>query len=350
MAHGSKYWDAKHQHDFDVDMLQREQQFNADQAQVAYDRQREFYNMQFQNESEYNSPLSQMQRYMQAGMNPAMMNLNEGNTNVSASSPSAASASGSNTVNMAALQSNQLQAIQNVAGFLNEFQKVQSEVDLNKTQAAKNVAEADKIAGVDTDKAHAEIKNVLADTDFKQAQKVKTEADTELSKTQKENVAQETENLRYSLKHLLPKQSRELEANIKKIYNDIENSQQMTKAQCAELFQNIRESVSRVELNNRQSDLVWKEIQSFDEKLQAELDVSREQFQQLKLGNWKQQQVNDVFDSFMKYSPIEDFIDSYGDDFGIGKDGPASKTWKQAEMYFKLFQLKALNTLNFGVN
>ena len=294
MAHGSKYWDAKHQHDFDVDMLQREQQFNADQAQVAYDRQREFYNMQFQNEAQYNSPLSQMQRYMQAGMNPAMMQLNEGNTSVSASSPSAASASGSNTVNMAALQSNQLQAIQSVAGFLNEYQKVQSEVDLNKTQAAKNVADATKTSGVDTEKAHAEIKNILQNTDYQRAQTANTEANTELTNTQKENVKQQTDNLRYTLKHILPKQSREIEANISKVYNDILNSQQMTKAQCAELYQNIAESVSRVNLNDANRALVQKNIDAFERRLENELDISRETFNQLEKQNFRLQLTNEL--------------------------------------------------------
>ena len=294
MAHGSKYWDAKHQHDFDVDMLQREQQFNADQAQVAYDRQREFYDYQFQNESQYNSPLSQMQRYMQAGINPAMMDVGEGNTNVSGSSPSAASASGSNTVNFASLRSNQLQAIQTASAFLNEFQKIQSEVDLNKTQAAKYVAETDKIAGVDTEKARADITNVLADTDYKKSQIANTEANTELTNTQKESVKQQTDNLRYSLRHILPKQSREIEANIRRTLNDIENSQQLTKAQVAELFQNIAESASRVNLNDANRALVQKNIDSFEQRLELELDISRETFNQLENQNFRSKLMNNL--------------------------------------------------------
>lgn len=341
----------RRQHEYDVDMLQREQQFNAEQAQQAYDRQREFYDYQFQNESQYNSPLAQLQRYKQAGMNPALMQLNEGNTSVSASSPPAASASGSNSVNFAQFQSNQLQAASSIAGILNEFQKVQSEIDLNKTSAAKNIAEADKTAGVDTEKTRVDIKNVLADTENKKAEKNKIIADTDLSKTQKENVEQQTENLRYTLKHLLPKQGSEIDKRIEKMTNDILNSQQLTKAQCAEMFQNIVESVSRVDLNNRQSDLVWKQIQAFDDRLAAELNISREQFQQLRLGNTREELVNGFFNDFVNGAPLSDALGSIP---GVGKllehaPGYSKKNADQLERYFKLMQLKTLNMLNLGM-
>lgn len=169
------------QHSYDVDMLQREQQFNADQAQIAFDRQKEM----FQIESEYNSPLSQMQRYQAAGLNPYLAQMENGNTS-GVSSPSAASASGSNTVNTAAFQNNTLSALSNIASIAQGMTQLQSATDLNKSQEVKNYAEAAKTSGVDTDEVKANIRKIAQDTATSKAQEVNTIADTELKSVQKE--------------------------------------------------------------------------------------------------------------------------------------------------------------------
>lgn len=335
----------KRQHEYDVDMFERESQFNAEQAQIAYDRQREFYDYQFGIESEYNSPLSQMQRYKAAGLNPYLMDFSDGSTNVSASSPSSASASGHNTVNGAAYQSNQLQALNNIVQFANAFRELDSQISLNESAVAKNIAEANKVAGVDSDKSRAEIKNILSDTKNKDADTIKKIAETDLTEKQKDKVIQETENLSYTLKHLLPKQSKEILARIEQITNDIKNSQQLTRAQCAEMFQNIKESVSRVELNNRESDLLYKQYNVFDEKFAADLNLSREQFQQLKLGNIRTEMLNQFTDEFMSAKPINNIVPSY-----LKSHIPkfAQENADQAERYFKLLQLQTLQKLNLN--
>lgn len=161
-------------------MLQREQQFNADQAQIAFDCQKEM----FQIESEYNSPLSQMQRYQAAGLNPYLAQMENGNTS-GVSSPSAASASGSNTVNTAAFQNNTLSALSNIASIAQGMTQLQSATDLNKSQEVKNYAEAAKTSGVDTDEVKANIRKIAQDTATSKAQEVNTIADTELKSVQK---------------------------------------------------------------------------------------------------------------------------------------------------------------------
>ena len=68
-------------------MTNQQNQFNAEQAQIAYNRQRELYDYQFAKESQYNSPLAQMSRMREAGLNPALL---AGNGQIDAGSVSAA--------------------------------------------------------------------------------------------------------------------------------------------------------------------------------------------------------------------------------------------------------------------
>ena len=51
------------------------------------------------------------------------------------------------------------------------FRSIASQVDLNKSQAEKNKAEADKIAGVDTDAQKATIDNLIAQTSNEKVKK-----------------------------------------------------------------------------------------------------------------------------------------------------------------------------------
>ena len=200
------------QQKYDVEMLEREQAFNAQQAQVASDRQREFYNYQFKNESEYNSPVSQMQRYKAAGLNPFLMNFADGSTSVGASSPASASASGSNTVNTEAGVSNALSALNNVANIAQSFAGMSSQMDLNRSQSLLNDANAAKVSGVDTDKVKSEIavnnENVVTQ-----------KSQQNLNKSQSSNIDASTQEIFYKLENILPKQDRELLARIRQIYS-----------------------------------------------------------------------------------------------------------------------------------
>ena len=52
---------------------ERQMEFASSEARRAYERQREFYDYMFNKENEYNSPVRQMQRLKQAGLNPALL-------------------------------------------------------------------------------------------------------------------------------------------------------------------------------------------------------------------------------------------------------------------------------------
>lgn len=275
----------KRQHGYDVDMLQREQQFNAEQSQVAYDRQREFYDYQFSKESAYNSPLAQMQRYKAAGLNPYLMQTDSGNTSLSASSPSSASANGSNTVNMAAFQNNTLSALNNVANIAQGLSQLQSQTDLNKSQEVKNYVDATKTAGVDSDEVKANINKIMQDTQTSKAQELNTIADTELKGEQKKNVAEDTRRLSFMVDKFLPKQYDEIQKNIENIASQIWQRQQVTPAEVARIHQEIAESISNVNVNSSNKALLDKQLDWFDQQAAVNLGISRQQFQQLCSNN-----------------------------------------------------------------
>lgn len=317
----------KRQHEYDVDMLQREQQFNAEQAQQAYDRQREFYDYQFQNESQYNSPLAQVQRYKQAGMNPALMQLNEGNTNVSASSPAAASASGSNTVNMAAFQNNTLTALSNAASISQGLYQLSSQADLNKSQEVKNYADAAKTSGVDTDEVRANIKKIMQDTNTSRAQEVNTIADTELKGEQKKNVAQDTRRLSYMVDKFLPQQYREIAKRIEDMASQIWQRQQVTPAEVAKFRQDVAESISRVNLNSKQESLLDKELSWYDQRAAIDMSISHQQFQQMSSNNMLLKLKNNISADILNTDNVN----------GL---------WNSSEFRNNVYKLRALETLN----
>ena len=324
-------WETKkqqeRQHGYDVDMLQREQQFNAEQAQQAYDRQREFYDYQFQNESQYNSPLAQVQRYKQAGMNPALMQMSEGNTNVSASSPASASASGSNTVNMAAFQNNTLTALSNAANIAQGLYSLSSQADLNRSQEAKNYADAAKTSGVDTDEVRANIKKIMQDTNTSRAQELNTVADTDLKVEQKKNVAEDTRRLGYMIDKFLPKQYDEIGKRIEDMASQIWQRQQVTPAEVAKFRQDVAESISRMNLNEKNEKLLDKELWWYDQRAAVDMSISHQQFQQMKSNNMVLGLKNDIAGEILRTENVN----------GL---------WNSSDFRNNVYKLRALETLN----
>lgn len=326
-THSHEYYKEQRQHRYDVDMLEREQSFNAEQAQQAYDRQREFYDYQFDKESKYNSPLSQMQRYKEAGLNPYLMDYEDGNVGIGASSPSAASSSGSNSVNVAAFENNTLQALSNVANIAQGFAELSTQADLNKSQQVKNYADAAKTSGVDTEEVKANISKLMQDTNTSRAQELNTIADTQVKGEQKKNIAEDTRRLSYTVDKFLPKQLDEISKRIEDLASQIWQRQQVTPAEVASLRQEIAESVSRVNLNSRQAALLDKQLDWFDQRAAVELGISRQQFQQLASNNMLLGLRNSISSDILNTKNVN----------GL---------WNDSDFRNNVYKLRALETLN----
>lgn len=294
-SHGHKYWEqqrefsqqndmAEKQHGYDVDMFNRESRFNADQAQQQRDWEKNFYDYQFNKESEYNSPLAQVQRYKAAGLNPGLLasSISGGETSPSGSSSGSASASGSNTVDMVgaynATTNRTLGMLDSISNVINQSRGLTSQIELNKSQVTKNLADAAKTSGVDTEKVNKEIENLSASTE-------NTVQDTQLKKAQEVNVKEDTKKLIAETSKLIPQQLKESQQRIAKMAQEILNSQNLTNAQVANFQQEVAESISRMHLNEKQKSLLEKQVSTFDERFANDMSLSRAQFYQLNSNN-----------------------------------------------------------------
>jgi hypothetical protein len=275
---------------------QEQNKFNAEQAQIAYDRQREFYdysfNKEFENEkywADYNSPLQQMQRYKAAGLNPALLagQFDSGNVAAGASgtsdSPQASAAGLSQFSTTPAFQGADFSSIVGLLG-------LSSTMDVNKSIADKNRVEAAKTAGVDTDKVVQDIKE-------SQSRVENINSDTHLKDSQKKLVENQARESLYNIEHLLPAELKKKFSEIQKNLSDMRNSQTLTRSQVAKFAQDIRESISRVNLNQSTKSKIDTELDWMDRNFSIDMSIKHQQFQQLKSQNEILKIRNGILDS-----------------------------------------------------
>lgn len=225
---------------------QKQNEFNAQQAQVAYERQREL--LQYMND--YDSPINQMQRYKAAGINPALA---VGNI----------SAAGNNASGVAAASGGEAPAY----SVSNPMSQVSS--DLSQI--------ASIFANLKVQTAQAD--NLNADTDKKSSEKKNIDADTVLKESQKEAIESSTKEVIQRIEDINPKISKKLGAEFDKLISDINNSSQLTLAQVSEIKQNIRNLVESANLTKKQSQLLEKQLEWFDVDMsnKAGIDIQTQQ-------------------------------------------------------------------------
>lgn len=285
------------QHQYDVDMFNRTSQFNADQAQISREWERNFYDYTFRKQSEYESPASQVSRMQAAGLNPALLaqSFSPGSADASAGSSGSASATGSNTVDAVgafnASSNRTLGMLNSISSIAQQYANYRSTRELQMSQSVKNLADAAKTSGVDTDVAKETVKNLSAST-------ANIKSDTKLKENQSEQVAADTKRLGYLIDKVFPKQLEEASARIRQIGNEIEQSQNLTRAQVAKFNQEVVESINRVHLNEKQQDFITKQLEWYDSEVASRISLNDEQFQQLKTTNMllktKNELANDI--------------------------------------------------------
>lgn len=222
--------------DFYREMTDRQNAFNAEQAQIAYNRQRELYDYQFNREAAYNDPVAQMSRLRNAGLSPSLLaEGGAGSAGSVAAAPSGVGAASASSANPPEMQ-NYFQT-----GFDSMMAAAQtlSQLKLNKATRTKTEKEADKIV-----------------------------ADKDLSEANKDKVIQETQNLAYTLKDILPSQYKQLVTDVEQKLQDMKNSQQITAATVNKIAQDIAESVSRVNVNTSTNEKLQRELKGYSEYLQ----------------------------------------------------------------------------------
>lgn len=122
--------------------------YNEEQAEIAEKRKRSLMEWQ----AKYNSPVEQMKRLKEAGLNPAMLYGQSGATGT-----------------MSDVQAPQANVSTNdgVSGMGIQLMMAQKQMQLIDSQINKNNVEANKTQGVDTELVSVNIKNVMQDTNNK---------------------------------------------------------------------------------------------------------------------------------------------------------------------------------------
>lgn len=221
---------------FYEEMTNRQNAFNAAQADLAFQRQQMLYDYQFNRETkyneEYNSPLAQMQRLKEAGLNPALM-MSGGLENTV--TPSASMSSAPQASSSEASPPQMQNYMQQLPSQLLQFGQLISQNALNRATVAK------------TDK---EI--------------LKLDKDIDLTTEQSNKIKTETKQLKYTIENILPHQSQELKAKVNHILQDIQNSQQLTAAQVASIKQSILNAVQDEYIKRSQLKKLNIELDKYD--------------------------------------------------------------------------------------
>lgn len=215
------------------EMTEYQNQFNAEQAQLAFQRQRELYDYQFDKESAYNDPRAQMQRMRAAGLNPALLyGSGVGDAGSVAAAPSAVGSASAASANPPQMQNYLTPAIESLS----------------------TVAQA------------------LSDINLKGATTEKTKADTELSRANTRKVTKEAEQLTFVLEKMLPAEHKQLILNLKKTLQDMQDSHQISTAQLEVYKQQAQEIMSKIQLNKHTDEKFQAELKRFQEYIDAVYD------------------------------------------------------------------------------
>lgn len=189
------------------DQLKNEQNFNAGQAQINRDFQREerlqtqeFNQEMWERNNEYNSPKQQLARAQEAGINPNLIadSMGRSVSNPVTSSPM----SGSMASSSASIASGLLMHQAQIANMNAQTRKANSDADINEQEYAyNNVTFSDRVNSLQlaNDETKARLNKIVADTDLqKQLYEFlahKNEEELKLLRQQFEKTTQEIKNL-----------------------------------------------------------------------------------------------------------------------------------------------------------
>ena len=260
--------------------------YNTEQAQVAYARQREFYDYMY----DKNSPYSQMQQLKKAGLNP---NLAYGQLGDGTSAPSVPQAS--------AAGAGQFQ-IDN-SGFaalpasLSQFASLIQSFKMTDAQVNNLNANTEKV-GHDIKKVDSEKENI--------------DANTKLTEKQAKKVDIETENLVENLFQILPKQAEKLKAEILKLKSDMDNSQQITLGQVELFKQQVSNLISQSKLNKANMRQLGQVISRYNDIIDSQTGLSSAQAesvsQDAEFKSMIQEYRRQLFDKLKKTPASNDFF------------------------------------------
>lgn len=236
---------------------------NMELAKYSFDRNLEMWNKQ----NEYNTPKNQMARYTEAGLNPNLI-YSQGTPGVASNAPQYQAPEirkyqnfgNLGTVSAVQLAQQQRQVDSTVA--LQAAQAASEKARARNIEADTNVKSIDHLSrllkyGIDKETRSAVVGSILQNLENLKKTGDNIDSQTGLNKSRARVESQKEIGLKYENETLNPIKKRQMEADIAKTrqwINESQQNMQLTDAKTQEVFQSIRESVSRTFKNWQDQD------------------------------------------------------------------------------------------------
>lgn len=271
--------DAKRQHQYDLEKMATQHGYNIESQKLGQQFNKEMW--------DYTNYENQKKHLETAGLNPALLyGMNGGG---------GATAAGAQGMSTGIASGHEMGIKQQGRGMGLQAAAIASQIDLNKSQAEKNRAEAKKTSGVDTNLQNANIDYVIAQTSNEKIKRGLILANTrlldaqeELQRTTVDYTKQKTDEIRWNIK-LIEKEVNRLSKEIDGLDLDNQFKKETLQNRIKQTALVLQQAIADIALKGSQGRLNDAEAKAIPEKIlqmwaeigikQEGVEVSREQME-----------------------------------------------------------------------
>lgn len=269
--------DAKRQHQYDLEKMATQHGYNIESQKLGQQFNKEMW--------DYTNYENQKKHLEAAGLNPALL--------YGMSGGGGATAAGAQGMSAGIASGHEMGIKQQGRGMGLQAAAIASQIDLNKSQAEKNRADAKKTSGVDTNLQNANIDYVIAQTSNEKIKRGLILANTrlldaqeELQRTTVDYTKQKTDEVRWNIK-LIEKEVNRLSKEIDGLNLDNQFKKETLQNRIKQTALVLQQAIADIALKGSQGRLNDAEAKAIPEKIlqmwaeigikQEGVEVSREQ-------------------------------------------------------------------------
>ena len=265
-------------------LLGKQAQINREQALYNHNLAKDMWN--------YTSFENQKRNLQNAGLNPALLYGIGGQGGSTAGAGQAQGVQQPNTTGTMAGLQGQAMGLQ--------LGNLASQVELNKSQANKNNAEAEKIKGVDTEVQKATMENIIAQTSNEKIKKGLIYADTRFKDAMEEVTRAKVDEIGWNIKNLMKSleladrniqatdldnelKERTMESNVKQAEETLKNTMadtlvkfsqgKLNKVQAESIAEQVKQGWSSIGVQMAEKEQGWQQLEQNAEKIMNELKL-----------------------------------------------------------------------------
>lgn len=269
--------DAKRQHQYDLEKMATQHGYNIESQKLGQQFNKEMW--------DYTNYENQKKHLEAAGLNPALL--------YGMSGGGGATAAGAQGMSAGIASGHEMGIKQQGRGMGLQAAAIASQIDLNKSQAEKNRAEAKKTSGVDTNLQNANIDYIIAQTSNEKIKRGLILANTrlldaqeELQRTTVDYTKQKTDEIRWNIK-LIEKEVNRLSKEIDGLDLDNQFKKETLQNRIKQTALVLQQAIADIALKSSQGRLNDAEAKAIPEKIlqmwaeigikQEGVEISREQ-------------------------------------------------------------------------